>query len=226
MLIKKLPGQYLYRIWKKLALVNKLEVIKQIADVLAQLCNLKFDSIGSLNANGEMGPLHKLTYSHEENGREPFDNTIDYFTSFLHSYERRREIIMEHYEKTEGLIVDFLRQNDKNPILQAPYRLTHPDFDGQNMLFEQIDADQPPQLTGIIDWDQSHSGLLYYLCEYSIFIQDSELETNLHSENRILRKKFVYRLSRQFPEGSQERLDIRVASGRRATNSMAFKTLS
>ncbi|CZT16042.1 uncharacterized protein RCC_01882 [Ramularia collo-cygni] len=209
-LMEKLPGRHLYKTWEELRPAHMYAVIEQIADVMAQLCKTNFNSIGSLDVNGEIGPLQSLTYSHEERGRGPFQNTTDYMTSFLHPVERRREPIMQLYEQIEPLLVNFMNQNGNDPILQAPYRLTHADFDGQNMLFEQPDPDQPPRLTGIIDWDQSHSGPLYYLCNYPIFIRDCDMPVyrDQYVRNLCLRQSLVFYLSRHFPRGSQERRDV------------------
>lgn len=209
-LMEKLPGKHLYKYWDHLSTPHKLEVVEQLAGVVAQLCKLTFDSIGSLNSNGEMGPVQDLSYSPEENGRGPFNNTLEYFTSFLHPSQRRREEIMQLYPKIEELITNYLNDQGNNPILRAPYPLIHSDFDAQNMLFTQSDPTQPPQLAGIIDWDQSHSGPLYFLCEYPIFIQDLDMsETrHLYAENCTLRKAFVFYLSRHFPAGSPERLNV------------------
>lgn len=65
---------------------------------------------------------------------------------------------------------------------QAPFRLIHPDFDGQNMIFTE-DGNGPPQLSGIIDWEYTYTGPLYELYEYPIFIIDNLFESKLRGRH-------------------------------------------
>ena len=77
------------------------------------------------------------------------------------------------------------------------------------MLSTQDDPSEPPKLCGIIDWDDSRTGLLYELLEYPIFIQDVEWSPELYTENKTLRKYFVRCLANKFPKGSSDREDVK-----------------
>jgi len=63
----------------------------------------------------------------------------------------------------------------------------------------------PPHICGVIDWDWSYTGLLYFLCEYPLSIQDTHFSSKSHADNKILRKHFVRCLADYFPKGSADR---------------------
>ena len=77
------------------------------------------------------------------------------------------------------------------------------------MLFSHADPSEPPKLVAIIDWDNAHTGLLYELMEYPIFVQDVEWSPELFESNKVLRKHFVRCLVRGYPKGSKERGEVK-----------------
>ncbi|GBB89419.1 hypothetical protein RclHR1_01610010 [Rhizophagus clarus] len=58
-------------------------------------------------------------------------------------------------------------------IDQKPFVLVHSDFDAQNILVERSVNDEI-KIVGIIDWEFSHTGTLWNLCQYPIWIQEVE----------------------------------------------------
>ncbi|KAK6431180.1 hypothetical protein LTR95_012660 [Oleoguttula sp. CCFEE 5521] len=52
----RMEGVQLGSIWVDLPLAHKIEVIEQLADVIAQLASLMFNLAGSLNVHGTLGP--------------------------------------------------------------------------------------------------------------------------------------------------------------------------
>ena len=77
------------------------------------------------------------------------------------------------------------------------------------MLFTWDDRSKPPKLSGIIDWDYTYTGPLYYLYEYPVFIRDREEMQEQYSANKIVRKNFLRALTQKFPKGSVDREDVR-----------------
>ncbi|SMR48276.1 unnamed protein product [Zymoseptoria tritici ST99CH_1E4] len=209
-LMEKLPGRHLYCFWEKLGLKHKLAVVEAIAGVLAQLMKLEFDSIGSMTAGGEIGPLCDMAYPESEWDRGPFSTTLDYLLSFVKSGMPIELSTAKLYSEVGDTVRWFCRRQKDNPIYGAPFRMIHGDFDAQNMLFEWDGGEDLPRMTGIIDWDYSQSGPLYYLCEYPIFIQDVDFQKEIKfwPQNKILRKYFVQKLAAHFTRGSSARRDV------------------
>jgi hypothetical protein len=90
--------------------------------------------------------------------------------------------------------------------LNAPYRLIHGDFESQNILVQGEEG--ALRISGIIDWDWSHTGLLYHLCEYPDYIRDFDGEDDFEV-NRILRKHFVSSLAKHFSRDSADREQVK-----------------
>ncbi|CAA7261883.1 unnamed protein product [Cyclocybe aegerita] len=211
--MQQMEGQRLYRIWDELTIEHQKAVLGQIAAVLAQLANCKFDSIGCLQDDFNVGPLiHSVGV--KEDGIEslrilrkgPFTTALDYLESFLED--------VPHLPRLEPLMADvklLLRTHfasqDPARLLQPPFRLIHADFDAQNMLFTAPtnENDGPPRLTAILDWEYAHTGPLYFLYDYPIFVQDADWSKELFSRNALLRRAFCHALRDRFEEGSEER---------------------
>lgn len=204
-LTERLEGKHLYELWDRLSLKHKTVVVEQIADVLVQLASLKFDTIGSLTLDGTVGRLQNQTFPEHHHGKGPFDSPKDWFMCFLEL--QRAEEIMKLYSGFRAPFLEALEYED-NSYLQAPYLLIHGDFDAQNLIFTTSDS-APPQLSGVIDWDWSYTGPLYYLLEYPIFIQDVSWSPDKYNDNKILRKHFVQTLAQSYPKASCEREEVR-----------------
>ncbi|KJX92365.1 hypothetical protein TI39_contig5864g00011 [Zymoseptoria brevis] len=209
-LVEKMPGKDLYEMWNTTSLEHKIAIIGQVAGVVHQLSMLKFDKIGSLNANGEVGLLDNSAYSNDAHSRGPFATTTNYLKSFVQPREGHSKELAKSYNNVESLVASFMSNQRPSSILEPPFRLTHGDFDGQNMLFVQPDPVQSPQLSAILDWDQSHAGPLYYLLDYPVFIRDFDLPDQRHQygDNKVLRQHFFYCLSRYWPKGSRQREEV------------------
>lgn len=171
-LMEYLDGQKLSGIWKDLTLEHKLSVIGQVAHVLGQLSELKFDAIGSLKADGTLGPLLNMTEERKAMADEAFTSTRDFFFAFLKDdHPEHTSAAREHYPAIREELASLLEDETMDQMLKPPYRLIHSDFDSQNILVLQKDPSSPPTTTGIIDWDWSYTGPLYYLFEYPGYIQ-------------------------------------------------------
>lgn len=195
-LMQRIPGCQLHKIWNNLSIKHKEAVLTQVAGVLAKLSLVTFDKIGCLQKDG-LGPV--LNYIAGSKG--PFTSTYDYCVSFLPDAKPGTL----PYQEIKSELEAYLEAHKDEPYLHAPYRLIHPDLDGKNMIFVQDkDGIQPPKLSGIIDWEHTYTGPLYYLYEYPIFIQDSCTERENYQENASLRLHFAHALSQQFPEASAE----------------------
>lgn len=81
-LMERLEGQPLCKVWAELTLEHKKSVIGQLAHVLGQLAELRFDSIGSLKADGTLGPLLNITEPENAMHDTPFQSSIDFFLCF------------------------------------------------------------------------------------------------------------------------------------------------
>lgn len=209
-LMQRLEGQALCEIWTELTLEHKKSVICQLAHVLGQLAELKFDSIGSLKADGTLGPLLNITEPENAMGETSFQSSIDYFCAFLReNNSARTSAARKHYPAIQEELKSFMGENAGNPTLDAPYRLIHNDLDSQNILITQEDKTLPPRISGIIDWDWSYTGPLYYLCEYPHDICDWDDAPENYADNKILRKHLVATLIDHFPENSPERNHIK-----------------
>lgn len=208
-LMERIPGKHLYWAWDHLSTEHKKGVLEQIADVMIQLASLKFDTIGSLRPDGKMGPYLRPDSTGKGIERLHLACMEEYMLSRMPDPST---CIQEVNELNHGLrreLLDHLKAHKGHASLSSPYRLIHADFDGQNMLFTWDDREQPPKLSGIIDWDYSYSGILYELLEYPIFIQDIHWSPEMHAEKKTLRKHFVRYLANQYPKGSEDRQVVR-----------------
>lgn len=199
-LMKRIPGHSLDKIWNSLSMEHKMAVLTQIAGVLAKMSSIKFDKIGCLWENG-LGPFLNFVYG----SKGPFTSTYDFCVSFLPQADDEHAQLKE----VKSELKTYLMANKDEPCLHAPYHLIHPDLDGRNMLFVyDRDSNQPPQLSGIVDWEHTYTGPLYYLYEYPIFIQESTTGKKDFIKNRALRSHFAYALEQQFPAGSADALAV------------------
>ena len=212
-LMERMKGVNLYTIWDKLSTEQKLAVMDQIADVLAQLSSLKFDKIGSIKLNNDIGPLQTqlMAENKDSNVRGPFTTMEEYLHSYIAEGRGFTPEADSQYALIRRKLHDALADQTDDLVYNPPFRLIHGDFDAQNMLFNWPDEAQPPKLSAVIDWDYSYSGPLYYLYEYPIFIQDNDTNAQTkaaYAENKILRQNFVRMLAQKFPRGSTDREDV------------------
>ena len=214
-LMERLPGKHLYYIWDKLSTEHKKCVVSQLAGVIFQLSRLKFGTICSLrDKHGASGPVQNLSWSKDSPGRGPFTSLQEFFECILTDREPR-ELDMANQE-VQGILHGIQKElkthfESSTLAIKPPYTLIHGEFDGQNMLFAQPDdKSQPPKLTGIIDWDCSYTGPIYFLYEYPVFVIDVDSMYTRHeySDNKVLRKHLVQCLRDKFPTGSPERTEV------------------
>ncbi|OQO07901.1 hypothetical protein B0A48_06693 [Cryoendolithus antarcticus] len=205
-LIERMEGVQLGSIWVDLTLAHKIEVIEQLADVIAQLTSLKFHLAGSLNAHGTLGPPLWPSNLTDVPCEAPFATAADFMISYLQGHGPESSM---HFPGIVDDLHSFLDMEASNPIYHAPYRLIHNDFDDYNMLFLPPTAERGPKLSAIIDWDYAYTGPLYYLCGYPIIIQDIYWYTDRYADNQILRKRLVRCIANHFPQGSADREHVK-----------------
>jgi hypothetical protein len=208
-LMERMHGVPLGDIWEDLSLDHKLDAIKQLAGIHGQLASQKFDTIGSIRPDGSVGPFLDQVQWWQPLSELPFGNTSDYINSYLkEDNPDRRASARALYPAIKEKLSEHLERNAGNPTLIAPYRLIHPDLNFRNLLVTQEEG-MPPEICGVIDWDWSCTGHLYFLCEYPLSIQDSKFSQESHFENKILRKHFVRCLANCFPKGSADRAAVK-----------------
>jgi hypothetical protein len=106
--MERLEGQPLCDIWADLTLEHRKSVIGQLAHVLGQLAELKFDSIGSLKADGTLGPLLNITEPQGAMGETPFKSSIEYFCAFLkEDNPARTSAARENYQAIQEELKSF-----------------------------------------------------------------------------------------------------------------------
>lgn len=211
--MEHIKGEPLQALWDRetLSLDHKLDVIKQLAKIYGQLAGLKFETIGSLGADGKVGPLLDLVEVERPLGEHAFTDPLDYMNAYMREDNLdRQESSRALYPAIKSKIAAHFAQNAANPTLHAPYRLCH----GQNLEFDAVlvtqdDPSSPPKIRAIIDWDWSHTGLLYYLCEYPSCLRDWDDEEHRHADNKILRKQFVASVAGCFPKDSADRAAVK-----------------
>ncbi|KAL4889381.1 hypothetical protein BDV59DRAFT_205367 [Aspergillus ambiguus] len=208
--MERLPGQHLYRIWDGLLLDHKKAVLDQIAAVLNQMAMLKFDEIGSLQEDG-LGPFIHLCLPTNKEGT--YKSTLDFLCAFIDEKSVESLELKTLYGQIKETLENFFTSPADASYFHPPFRLIHPDFDAQNLLFVKPadNSEARPCLSGVIDFEYAHTGPLYYLYEYPIFIQDVDFSPELYEENAVLRPYFARALRQGFPKGSPDAIAARNA---------------
>lgn len=160
--------------------------------------------------------------------RELFDTLIQKEKSYFKNHEAQRLIIKER-EDAEMIIPKLIERlallqyklSENNPfesIDLPPFTLIHGDFDEQNILVERSPVDNDIKIVGIIDWELSHTGTLYDLCEYPSWIQveefrpydvPSEEMLQENRENQDLRAYFRDKMIEIFGKKGGQLLDMK-----------------
>lgn len=209
-LMERMEGELLRNIYWKLSSEHKFSIIGQIANVVGQLSDLHFDKIGSLTAEGAIGPCLNLTRGMDVELEGPFATTMEYFRGALNENrpslpENSRRIFPEIIGELETIMAE----QASNPTFNAPFRLIHDDFELWNMLVAPATPNSPPKITSIIDWDWAYTGPLHYLYDYPavlLFYQNTDED---RVESKALRKHFVKTLMHRYPKGSVDRENVK-----------------
>lgn len=203
-LMERLPGQHVYNIWGDLSLERKKAVISQIAFMVVELASVRFDKIGCLNEDGEIGAL--IT-SFDRPAKCPMNNYLEYIKYYLDPDQTSHEDLQEIYRKVGDLVEKHLEGNH-HPMFGPSFPMIDADFDGQNILFTLPKDGSPPQLSGLIDLERAHSGTFYELYECPMFIQDNHMDTDAFAANAVLRPRFVSEIVRLLPTSDARELFI------------------
>ncbi|KAL2169506.1 hypothetical protein VTG60DRAFT_5975 [Thermothelomyces hinnuleus] len=179
--------------WHDLSLDGRKATLSETASVVAQLASIKFDQIGSPDEHG-VGPLTSPCFDHPKG---PFRSTAEYLRSFISAESVESPLLRELLRQIGNELDRFRSASGQAAYLQSPYCLIH---DGQNMLFLEPSDSSGPKLSGLIDFEYSHTGPLYFLLyEYPIFIQDVSWSKELYAENAILRAHFARAIYESLP---------------------------
>ncbi|KAH6953010.1 kinase-like domain-containing protein [Fusarium avenaceum] len=185
-LMERLPGRHLYKTWDDMSLDKKKVAVSEIASIIVQFASLGFDKIGCLTQDG-LGPILSPCYKEPQG---PFDSTLTYLESFISPDTVESPELAQLFQQIRREVA--ISVHRENAVyLKPPFAFIHTDFDAQNMLFLESPDGSGPKLTGLIDFEFAHTGPLYYLYEYPIFIQDVSWSKHLYAENAILRSHFV-----------------------------------
>ncbi|KAJ7211349.1 hypothetical protein GGX14DRAFT_624380 [Mycena pura] len=205
--MERMPGVHLYRLWDDLSLEHQKSVLEDIADILAQLSTLRFERIGMLALDG-VGVLRSLPAisiadasmkyeSHFNAG--PFSSAREYLVASVEQLRLHPDApsdLLPLLNEVKSIVSNYCERHSDAIFLRPPFRLMHGDFDAQNLLFEESKNGAAPRLSAVIDWENSLIGPLYHLFEYPIFIQDVDWSKELYPRNAILRPHFVRALAR------------------------------
>jgi aminoglycoside phosphotransferase (APT) family kinase protein len=151
-------GVSLGRIWKNGEIVDDVarkHIFGQVAAFMSQLSALEFDKIGHLlydeySGAYSVGPYRRMRYSLrtdvpvvEESG--PFTTTHAFLSHLVQTL-----IDSPDHHKPIFVLLRLLALSLPDPQYDgAPFVLSHPDFDSQNVLVDPTTFD----ITGFIDWD-------------------------------------------------------------------------
>ncbi|KAL6918797.1 hypothetical protein FSHL1_002791 [Fusarium sambucinum] len=185
-LMERLPGRHLYKTWDDMSLEKKKVAVSEIASIIVEFASLRFDEIGCLTQDG-LGPILSPCYKEPQG---PFDSSLTYLESFISPDRIESSELAQLFQQIKSELA--ISVHSENAIyLKPPFAFIHADFDAQNMLFLESPDGSGPKLTGLIDFEFAHTGPLYYLYEYPIFIQDVSWSKHLYAENAILRRHFI-----------------------------------
>lgn len=113
------------------------------------------------------------------------------------------------YWDAKDTLESYLSTCNDSPTVSPPFRFIHPDLDSQNILLNpNPSTTAPPTISGIIDWEGARTGPLYFFYEYPTFIQDTDDYPDRYTDNKILRKYFMYMLCESFPKDTPEQAAV------------------
>lgn len=207
MIMERMPGVHLYKIWDELSLEHQISLIGDIAKVLKQLAGLEFPNIGMLDSEfcvRSFCALPKISVQEPTEtgarpvniGLGPFSSTVEFLEAFVQGIRRSQvsSAIVSCLDDVDEIIQNYTTAHVADSFLAPPFRLIHGDFDAQNILVTAPTDEDPPRITAIIDWENSYVGPLYFLYEYPIFIQDVSWSKEYYARNATLRRHFVNQL--------------------------------
>ncbi|KAI8656475.1 hypothetical protein NCS56_01251600 [Fusarium sp. Ph1] len=198
-LMGKLSGRHLYKTWDNLSLYHKKVALSQIVSIIVQFSSLRFDEIGCLTEDG-IGSLISPCYDLPQG---PFSSTLDYLESFISPDSVESSGTKNLFGQIRAELVEY-SATETTSYLEPPFSIIHADFDAQNMLFLDAPDGSGPKLTGLIDFEYAHTGPVYFLYEYPIFIQDISWSSHLYTKNKVLRAHFVSQIFNSLPSPQEK----------------------
>lgn len=208
-LMERLPGRHLYKTWDDMSLDKKKVAVSEIASIIVEFASLRFDKIGCLTQDG-LGPILSPCYKESQG---PFDSTLTYLESFISPDTVESSELAQLFQQIRREVAIFVHRENAF-YLKAPFAFIRADFDAQNMLFLESPDGSGPKLTGLIDFEFAHTGPLYYLYEYPIFIQDVSWSKHMYAENAILRSHFVSQIFNGLADSDARKIFIAVMNAK------------
>ena len=205
-LMERVPGVRLFDIWSDLSLEHRMSVVTQVASIVGELADLRFDRIGSLTLDGTVGPLVNISYTEDERLAGPFNNFIDFVCAIMDETRRHNsEEVLAIYPTIKDELRRYLASGHMDTMLQAPYRLIHVDLEDRNIMVTRESEQHPPKISGIIDWDHAFVGPSYYLYEHIGVTTELQKEEDELPDLKRLRQHFVKTLVQHHARNSPER---------------------
>jgi hypothetical protein len=205
-LMERVPGVRLFDLWRDLSMEHRMSVVTQIAGIVSELADLRFDRIGSLKFDGTVGPLVNISYTQEEALTGPFNNFVDFVCATMDGTRRHSsEEALAIYPAVKDELRKYLASGNLDPMLQAPYRLIHVDLEDRNIMVTRESEQDPPKISGIIDWDHAFVGPSYYLYEHIDVTTELQKEEEELPDLKMLRQQFVKTFVQRHPRNSPER---------------------
>jgi hypothetical protein len=137
-------------------------VFAQLADILLQLSCLRFHEIGSLNIDEKGHVEIGDVYGNSTRGRfKKCSTPAEYFQFIIANTERSAETSIHDSHKAAKLSTAKLKAKLASKFMSCSdaYPLSHPDFQAQNILF-----DDDFNIVAIIDWSYAHTVPIECLC--------------------------------------------------------------
>ncbi|KAH6666545.1 hypothetical protein F5X68DRAFT_236984 [Plectosphaerella plurivora] len=207
-LMERLPGKPLYRFFDDLSLDHKKAVITQISDLIVQFASVKFDKIGCLTPEGRTGPLitrgriirddNSIVLDTPARTGGPFENTIDYMHHHADPESAELPELQDLYRETLKRL-DASMEGRGHTMFDGPFAIRHIGPDGYGILFTQPSDGSPPKLTGLVDFEYTHSTPLWWVCDYPTLIQDDHMEPECYEDNAVLRPYLVSEMLKRLP---------------------------
>ena len=188
LLITMIEGSPLSSLWDDMSDVQRDAVLKQVVDILLQLSDLRFNSIGALmkdkDSNYYISPLKSILSDEAPDPRvssgfpnRTFSSGLDYWTAYANAaLERTDEENFGQESKTYGYCMTWIQRSLFPAVINSSldvsgFPLVHGDFHSQNIMI--VDGDTSlPVVSGIIDWELTSTDATSVFAQYPLFIVD------------------------------------------------------
>lgn len=157
----RIEGQNLNDVISSLSQKKCLEVTKEVARVIAQMCSITFEHIGTLCAPSAAYSLRDIGFITPPNSSttSPFSDTLEYLVQSFNGHiihpktGASKGTVFEAYM---SLLTDVARDLNARRPFTNKFCLFHSDFMARNLLVKD-EADGRLVINGVLDWDLAAS---------------------------------------------------------------------